>query len=91
MHGHFHGDEGKVSAEKFLEDYRLDELDKPLLAVIEQAGQRGNGEDQSWAAKLMEEVKVRLRAAGVPVYASIDRAAEAASKLIDYYQRRKAR
>jgi acyl-CoA synthetase (NDP forming) len=88
VHGHFHGG-GKVSAEKFLEDYRLAELDKPLLAVIEQERRRGN-DDQAWVEKLMEKVKARLRGANVPVYASIERAAGAASKLIDYYQRREA-
>ena len=93
VHAHFHGGQGKVSAETFLEQYRLNELNnKPLLAVMEERGQgRNNDDDHSWVRELMEEVKAGLMAAGVPGYPSIERAAGAASKLIDYYQRRESR
>ncbi|HEY32331.1 MAG TPA: hypothetical protein G4O10_04430 [Dehalococcoidia bacterium] len=93
IRGHFHGDREKVSAETFLEQYRLDELgNKPLLAVIEEHRLRGNDDDeQAWIQELLEEVKAGLIAAGVPFYPSIERAAEAGSKLVDYYQRRESR
>ncbi|UCB43731.1 MAG: CoA-binding protein [Dehalococcoidales bacterium] len=93
IRGHFHGDHGKVSAETFLKQYRLNELgNKPLLAVMEEHRLGGNGDDeQAWVQELMEEVKVGLMAAGVPFYPNIEQAAEAGSKLIDYYQRRESR
>jgi acyl-CoA synthetase (NDP forming) len=93
VHGHFHGGQGKISAETFLKQYRLNELgNKPLLAVMEEQRQGGNGDaEQAWVQELMEEVKAGLMAAGVPFYPSIERAAEAGSKLIDYYQRRESR
>ena len=93
VHGHFHGGQGKISAETFLKQYRLNELgNKPLLAVMEEQRQGGNRDtEQAWVQELMEEVKAGLIAAGVPFYPSIERAAEAGSKLIDYYQRRESR
>ena len=93
VHAHFHGGQGKVSADTFLEQYRLNELkNKPLLAVMEERGQGSiNDDDHTWMRELMEEVKAGLMAAGVPGYPSIERAAGAASKLIGYYQRRESR
>lgn len=90
VHGHFHGGQGRVSAEKFLEEYRLNELGvKPMLAVMEERGGGGDGDDHSWVQQLLEEVKAGLAAARIPTYPSIGRAAGAASKLIDYYQRKR--
>ena len=81
----------RVSAETFLEQYHLDELNnKPLLAVVEERD-RGNDKEREWAQELREEVKQKLMAARVPIYPSIERAARAANKLIDYYQRRDSR
>jgi acyl-CoA synthetase (NDP forming) len=81
----------RVSAETFLEQYHLDELsNKPLLAVVEERN-RGSSDDREWAQELMSEIKEKLMADSVPVYPSIERAARAASKLIDYYQYRKSR
>lgn len=93
IHGHFHGGQGEISAETFLKQYRLNELNnKPLLAVMEEQRQGSNtSDDQSWVRELMGEVKARLAVAGVPIYPSIERAAGAASKLIDYYQRKESR
>ena len=92
VHGHFHGGHERVSAETFLRQYRLNELGKkPLLAVMEERGQSGNSDaEQKSVRELMAEVKAGLIAARVPFYPSIERAAEAASKLIDYYQRRES-
>jgi acyl-CoA synthetase (NDP forming) len=83
----------RVSAETFIKQYRLDELNnKPLLAVMEEQGGGGNLSDEwAWVPDFLEEVKIKLMAASVPVYPSIERAAIAASKLIDYYQHKVAR
>ncbi len=60
--------------------------------VMEDRGRDVNNDDESaWMRKLMEEVKEKLTAAKVPTYPGIGRAARAASKLIDYYQRRRSR
>jgi len=93
VHGHFHGSQERISAETFLKQYRVNELNnKPLLAVIEEQGQGGNSDaEQAWVQELMEEVKAGLIAAGVPFYPSIERAAEAAGKLVDFYRRRESR
>jgi len=52
---------------------------------------RGNDEEREWAQELREEVKQKLMVARVPIYPSIEQAARAANKLIDYYQRRDSR
>jgi hypothetical protein len=76
----------RISADTFLEQYRLDELsNKPLLAVVEERN-RGNHEEREWAQQLREEVKEKLIASSVPIYPSVERAARAANKLVDYYQ-----
>ena len=88
IHAHFHGPVD-TSAEEFLKEYRIHELSKPLLAVMEERPH--NDDSQAAVQKLMEEVKERLAAAGIPYFPGIEQAAEAASKLIDYYQRRESR
>ena len=92
VHGHFSSGQERISAETFLKQYRLNELNnKPLLAVMEEQRPGSNDDaEQTRVLELMEEVKVGLMAAGVPFYPSIERAAEAASKLVDYYQRRES-
>ncbi|MBA3028363.1 MAG: hypothetical protein FP816_06045 [Desulfobacteraceae bacterium] len=85
IHAHFHGPKPSSGdlAEKILEGYYLNELNgKPLLAVIEE-----EAEDK----ELMEAVKSRLHAGRIPVYPSMERAAIAASKMIDYCQHRELR
>ena len=93
VHRHGSGSQQKISTETFLKQYCLGELNsKPLLAVMEEQAQDSDGhDDQSGAKALMAEVKARLMALGIPIYPSIEQAAIAASKLIDYYQRRAAR
>ena len=93
VHGHFHGGREGITAAKFLEEYRLNELNnKPLLAVIEERRRGGGGGDHdAWLSKLMEEVEAELMAAGIPTYPNIGRAAMAASKVIDYHRRRASR
>jgi len=80
---HIHGPRNSAdgSAKKLLGEYYLDDLKgKPLLAIMEDLVE-GN--------TFMEAVKTELQAGNVPVYPSTDRAAIAASKLIDYYQHQK--
>jgi acetyltransferase len=61
---------------------------KPLLAII---GEKSPGlnDYQHWSWKLIHEVRARLIEAGIPFYPSVGRAARAARKMLDYYQRRK--
>ncbi len=85
------GGQQKITADEFLKQYRLNELgDKPLLAVMEENRMNDDDEDAGMR-ELVAEVKDRLRTSGIPIYMSIERAAIAANKLIDYYQRKKQR
>lgn len=90
MRGHYHHGEPKISADAYIERYRLNELNnKPLLVVMEDRGRRADDDDdQVWMWNLMQEVRAKLVDAKIPVYPTIGRAAKAANKLIDYYQRR---
>lgn len=79
-----------VSAKTHVEQFILNgDNRKPLLAVI---AERGVGIDDydnpSW--RLTAEVRTELIAAGIPIYPSIERAARAASKVIDYYRKRES-
>jgi len=60
---------------------------KPLLVVL---GEKSLGiEDYShWRWKLTGEMRTELIAAGIPFYPTVKRAAKAARKLIDYYNRK---
>jgi len=82
----------RISVDAYLERYRLKELNnKPLLVVMGDISPGVKGDDDyAWIRKLMEEVREKLIAANIPVYPNIGRAARAASKLIDYYQRRES-
>ncbi|MFC1994618.1 CoA-binding protein [Chloroflexota bacterium] len=62
---------------------------KPLAAVIG-VGELGGGEFEHWRWRLLAELRQRLVVAGVPVYATVDRAARAIRKLVDYYRWREA-
>ena len=81
----------EISVDAYLEQYKLISTLKPLLAVVGEShrGAESNlGIDDYDECKLMCEVITKLIAASIPVYPSIGRAAKAARKLIDYYQRR---
>jgi len=76
-----------VTAEAHLEQYKLEMRNlKPLLAVVGE-GSLGINDYNRW--KVMGEVRTKLIAANIPVYPTIERAARAARKLVDYYQGRK--
>lgn len=78
----------KKLIDKHLEQYRLEEVSKkPLLVVLEENGWGGAASDAN--RKMMNEFKMKLMAANVPIFPNIGRAARAASKILDYYQRRK--
>lgn len=77
------------SVDEYLKPYKLigNNL-KPLLAMVTEMRLGINDYDSlNW--KLTGEVKTKLATAGIPSYPTIGRAARAARKLIDYYQRRK--
>ncbi|MFC1918478.1 acetate--CoA ligase family protein [Chloroflexota bacterium] len=59
---------------------------KPLLIVL---GEKSLGikEYHHWRWKLTGEIRTKFLAAGIPFYPTTARAARAARKLIDYYQR----
>ena len=64
------------------------ESSKPLLAVVaDKSVGIDDCDDLSW--KAICEARTNLIAANIPVYPNMGRAAKAASKLIDYYQRRR--
>ncbi len=76
----------RISVDKHLEQYRLSEINhKPLLAVM--GDSRGRDEDDArLVQKVITEMREKLIDAKVPIYSSVERAAVAASKMIDYYQ-----
>ena len=74
----------RISIDAHLEQYRLKEIgEKPLLIVLQDRGP-GSG-NAVW--KMMNEMRMKLIAANIPIYPNIGRAARTASKIIDYYQR----
>ncbi|MBI3930468.1 MAG: CoA-binding protein [Chloroflexi bacterium] len=64
------------------------ESTKPLLTVV---GERSLGikDYRHWRWKLTGELRTKLIAADIPIYPTAGRAASAARKLLEYYQRRK--
>jgi acyl-CoA synthetase (NDP forming) len=81
IHAHRHGPQD-ASVKSMLDQYCLDELDKkPLIAVIE---------DQEDPENIVGEFVSELNKANIPVYRSIERAALAAKKVIDYYRNKKS-
>jgi len=88
IHPPWHRGQKEMSAETHLEQYKLKESSlKPLLAMT--ADRNSDSDDEDWRWKIMSEVRTILIAANIPFYPTVARAAKAASKLIDYYQRRK--
>lgn len=79
----------EMPVETYLEEYRLKESSqKPLLAVVPDTSPDID-EDDDWSWKLMRQMRMQLIAANIPFYPTIERAARAARKLIDYYQKRR--
>jgi len=89
IRGPYHGWHKEMSVETYVEEYRLKESrQKPLLTVLADGG-LGIDENDDWSGKLMHQVRMQLIAANIPFYPTIERAARAARKLIDYYQKRR--
>ncbi len=65
----------------------MKENSKPLLTVVAEESLSIN-DDDDWIRKFVSAIKTKLIAANIPFYPTIGRAARAARKLIDYYQRR---
>jgi acyl-CoA synthetase (NDP forming) len=93
LRGPHHRGEQKVTVEQVLQRHKIGKLhDKPLIVVIpDQIPGSGDDDDFAWMRALMVEVREKLAELKVPVYPSIGRAASAANKLVDYYQRRRSR
>ncbi len=64
------------------------EISKPLLIVVGDKSP-GTKDYNHWRWKLTAELRTKFIAANIPFYPTIGRAARAARKLVDYYQRRK--
>ena len=89
MNAPFHRGGQRVTLEHHLEQYKLKELNnKPLLVVLGDRV-RGLDKDEDASSRMLGEMRRRLIADGVPIYPNIGRAARAARKVIDYYQRKK--
>ena len=89
MHDPHHKRQQGMSVDSLLKQYKLPgEYPKPLLAVVPEKG-LGIEDYDNWSWKIMCEVRTKLLAAHIPFYPTIQRAAKAAKKLTDYYQRRK--
>ena len=64
-----------------------EETSKPLMVVVgEKSPSIESYEDVRW--RVMSEARTNLIAANIPIYSSIERAARAARKLLDYYKNR---
>jgi len=81
------GSQEPIPVDTFLEPYKKINSSKPLLALMaDRSPGIDNWDDERWKASC--EVVTKLIAAKIPHYPTIGRAARAASKLIDYYQRK---
>jgi len=81
IHAHSHGGSQDHSVKSILKEYCLDEINKPLLAIIE---------EQTDSENIVGAFIAELNRNNVPVYPQIERAAIAARKVIDYYQHKKS-
>jgi len=89
VRGPHHRHQKGMPVETYLEEYKLKESSqKPLLAVAVDSSQ-DTEDDADWIWQMMRQVKAKLIADNIPFYPTIGRAAIAARKLIDYYQRRR--
>jgi len=78
-----------ISAEVHLAEFKPEEENrKPLLTVVSDRS-LGNNDYDDRSRKVTGGARTKLIAANIPVYPTIARAARAARKLLEYYQRRK--
>lgn len=86
MHRRFMG--ADITIDRYLnEQYYLNRCRiKPILAVVPDAS-LGTKECDSWEWKMNCELRTRLIEEEIPFYTSITEAANAARKMVDYYQK----
>jgi len=83
------GGQQVVTVDTHFARYKLKEISqKPLLAVVMDKS-LGIDDYEDPMCKLLCEIRTELITANIPFYPTMGRAARAARKLIDYYQRRK--
>jgi acyl-CoA synthetase (NDP forming) len=76
-----------TTADEYIEENRIENCKlKPLLAVVPD---RSLGIDHyaDWNWKIIYEIRTKLLAAGIPYYPTVSRAAKAAKKVAEYYQK----
>ncbi len=76
-----------MTADNYLEEYRFEDYKpKPVMAIVPD---RCLGIDHyaDWNWKIIYEMRTKLLAGGIPFYSSIGRAARAAKKVVEYYQK----
>jgi acyl-CoA synthetase (NDP forming) len=74
------------SVESYLQQFKLEGRNhKPLLAVVSEKG-LGIDDYDNWSWKLMCEVRTELIATRIPFYPTVERAATAARKFVEYYR-----
>ncbi|MBI3931246.1 MAG: CoA-binding protein [Chloroflexi bacterium] len=79
----------EISAETHLKQYKLEmRTQKPLLAVIPDKP-AGINDDDERIREVMSATRTKLLETSIPVYPTIERAASAARKLVEYYRRKK--
>ena len=77
-----------MSVEGYLERYRIQACKpKPLLTVVPEKG-LGTDDFDHWSWKVLCDIRTQLIDAGIPFFSTISRAAVAAARLADYYERR---
>jgi acyl-CoA synthetase (NDP forming) len=75
-----------LSAKSYLKQFKLEGRNhKPLLAVVSEKG-LGIDDYDNWSWKLMCEIRTELIAARIPFYPTMERAATATRKIVEYYQ-----
>lgn len=84
---HYKRQQQGLTADSFVERYKMTGGDdKPLLVVVPDKSLDVHSYEES-TARLFSEIRTQLVAANIPFYPTMGRAAKAAVKLIDYYQR----
>lgn len=76
-----------IPVESYLKQFKLEPRNhKPLLAVVAEKG-LGIDDYDNWSWKAMCEVRTKLIETRIPFYPTIGRAARAARKLVEYYEK----
>jgi len=84
---HYKRQQQRLTADAYVERYRNDDPKrKPLLVVVPDKSLDVNSYEEP-SARLFSEIRTKLVAAGIPFYPTVGRAARAARKLVDYYQK----